>query len=970
MNKAINKVYNLMNNNFSKRKFFLIYTAAFLIAAFFVLSWFIFSDKALVWEDDGWTQHSTALVYYGRFLRGIIRSLITEHRLVIPEWEFALGEGGDILNTLHYYVIGEPLNLLSALVPSRFAHYLYSCLMVFRLYLAGLSFSLLCGETAGKKPWAVLAGALTYAFSGWGLIYVCVHPFFLTPLIYFPLLILGVEKVIKNQKPYIFIASVALAAMTNFYFFYMQVMLVVIYCVVRCITLYKKDVKKIFFTLLRIAVPAVTAVLISGIILMPILKTFLGDSRMSTDHTWYLFYPLSYYSTMPSVLISENRPFFLIINLSAPAILCAALLFRKKNEDRLLKILLVMSFVFALVPIFGQIFNGLSYRSNRWIFSLALLYSFILVRKWDSFIALTKKDGKFLFVCTAAYFALCFICTKSIEAQVFCGICFLLMGILFFSFDWGKGRKSAIKEVFAVLIIIANVSANAFWAFSDYGCYYIKSQVENSKLSEEYLINETTAVKRYADDGFVRYSGRGLENNKGLLGGISSANFFWSISNPNIVEFRDKVSLNDKFADQFKGYDSRAALNAISAVNYFVTKAGDKLPVPYGFTKIDTMNVQSKRTKRYIKELENELGTSGLSEEQIKKIKKESNNSFDVYKNPNALPVGYCYGRSFTNDVWESMSALERQEAMLSAVYVSEADVKIPRVSEFKTDIRHVPFSVKCEDAEITYNSGGVVTTSPDKKLTFTFSGVPNAETYIQIKNLHFKGTPEYDLYFGGEEVDPLNLYSRTTWKLVESSRRHEIRRDKIYYEDPSTVQLDFYSSLCEGKKKFEHHTPDDTFAFGKTDYLVNIGYSETAANTIEINFPKQGVYSFDSIEIMCVPMEGYTAKVDALRADSLQNVKFGTNKVTGSLNASADEVLCVAIPYSDGWTAYVDGEETETFTANGQYIGLNVSKGEHTVELRYSRPWKNLGYASTALGMVILAAYIVFERIKKAKSK
>ncbi len=116
--------------------------------------------------------------------------------------------------------------------------------------------------------------------------------------------------------------------------------------------------------------------------------------------------------------------------------------------------------------------------------------------------------------------------------------------------------------------------------------------------------------------------------------------------------------------------------------------------------------------------------------------------------------------------------------------------------------------------------------------------------------------------------------------------------------------------------------------------------------------------------------MDGYTAKVDALRADSLQNVKFGTNKVTGSLNASADEVLCVAIPYSDGWTAYVDGEETETFTANGQYIGLNVSKGEHKVELRYSRPWKNLGYASTALGMVILAAYIVFERIKKAKSK
>ena len=57
---------------------------------------------------DGWSQHFKALVYYSNYLRGILRHLIHDHRLVIPEWDFYIGEGGDILNALHYYVIGDP----------------------------------------------------------------------------------------------------------------------------------------------------------------------------------------------------------------------------------------------------------------------------------------------------------------------------------------------------------------------------------------------------------------------------------------------------------------------------------------------------------------------------------------------------------------------------------------------------------------------------------------------------------------------------------------------------------------------------------------------------------------------------------------------------------------------------------------------------------------------------------------------
>ena len=49
---------------------------------------------------DGWRQHYKALVYYARYLRGILRHLLKEHKFVIPDWDFYIGEGNDIVNAL------------------------------------------------------------------------------------------------------------------------------------------------------------------------------------------------------------------------------------------------------------------------------------------------------------------------------------------------------------------------------------------------------------------------------------------------------------------------------------------------------------------------------------------------------------------------------------------------------------------------------------------------------------------------------------------------------------------------------------------------------------------------------------------------------------------------------------------------------------------------------------------------------
>ena len=128
----------------NRSQLFLIYTAAFLLCAAGVYACFIVKGRSLVVSGDGWKQHFTAFVYFGQYGRTALRTLLTEHQLVLPQWNFSLGYGGDILTTLHYYVIGDPLDLLSIACPTRYAVYLYSFLSLFRLYLAGLGFGAFC----------------------------------------------------------------------------------------------------------------------------------------------------------------------------------------------------------------------------------------------------------------------------------------------------------------------------------------------------------------------------------------------------------------------------------------------------------------------------------------------------------------------------------------------------------------------------------------------------------------------------------------------------------------------------------------------------------------------------------------------------------------------------------------------------------------------------------------------------------
>lgn len=101
------------------KKFFLLYSAAFLVCAALCYFWFIINKKTLIINSDGWRQHFAAFVYFGKYGREILETLFETHKFVLPQWDFSIGLGSDILTTLHFYAIGDPLDLLSIACPAK-----------------------------------------------------------------------------------------------------------------------------------------------------------------------------------------------------------------------------------------------------------------------------------------------------------------------------------------------------------------------------------------------------------------------------------------------------------------------------------------------------------------------------------------------------------------------------------------------------------------------------------------------------------------------------------------------------------------------------------------------------------------------------------------------------------------------------------------------------------------------------------
>ena len=90
---------------------------------------------------------------------------------------------------------------------------------------------------------------------------------------------------------------------------------------------------------------------------------------------------------------------------------------------------------------------------------------------------------------------------------------------------------------------------------------------------------------------------------------------------------------------------------------------------------------------------------------------------------------------------------------------------------------------------------------------------------------------------------------------------------------------------------------------------------------------------------------------------------EYSGNHLNISTTTDSDSYLYIAIPYSEGWKAKVDGKETGIINANITFMAIPITAGNHVVEMTYCTPRLYLGLCISAFGIILTAGYLIIEK-------
>lgn len=818
----------------SQTRYFLSYTLLFFVIMLFLIGWFYLRKKSLIWTKDGICQHYEALAYIGKWGRSILQN----HK--IPMWDFTIGQGADVLTTFHYYVLGDPLSLFSVFVPERYTEYLYDALVVLRLFLSGLSFSVF-GREKHLRGRALLAGSIGYVFSGYALLVMAWHPFFLNPMILFPLLLTGAARMLDGKKPVFFILMVCISALSNFYFFYMLALGTAGYVIAVYFSKKERSVRDFFKTVLSFAGNAVVGVMMAAVILVPVILLFMNTFRSNTEQTNLWLYAGEYYEKLLTAFLTPaSCGNYTVWGFTLPALAAVILLFTRKRKYVTVRILFLIMTGMYLLPAAGKTLNGFSYASNRWGFMYALLVSYILALMWRDFFDGEKRR------------------IRCLESGVMAFLCLNLIWNGYHSMTFAD------RETMDLGTVYDRANETAAFAASD-------------------VIKEDTSFSRYEEEA-VHF------RNMGVVAGVSGVETYWSMIPAQLSEFYMELDSPNRYTYMISNQDHRTFLDAISAVKYYVQET-EGTPVPYGFYK----------------------------------LKKEGERT--IYENAYALPLGYTTDAYLTRKEYEQMDALERQQALLYGVVLDEepqAEIKkaTPECTAKQADYT----IVKTDGLEIDLKEGTFEAKKNGATMTLQIEGRENCETYIRIRGLKL---------LAGED-----LWSKASRVLCVDLEA-----------DGYAKQLRCYSSY--------YMRPT-----GQENYLVNMGYRKEPLTSVTLTFTK-GRGELSELLVYTQPMTGYEERIADLTEDVLEDEKIEVNALSGTVDLREDKMLCLSIPYSQGWKAYVDGQETKVLRADTMYMALALTKGEHEIRLEYHTPGLSAGVAVSLLGVI---CFIMICLVKKEK--
>ena len=248
-----------------KKTLFISLILAFLIMApFVVVEWIKTGSPVFLYYGDynvqqiPFYEHCVRMVHEGAF-----------------GWDWLTDLGSNFIGSYSYYLLGSPFFWLMCLFPAEWAPYLMAPIYILKFATAAVIAFAYLKRFVKNKDHAVI-GALLYAFSGFQIYNIFFNQFH-EVVAFFPLLLIGIEELVQNNRRGQFALAVAINCMMNYFMFAGQVVFCIMYFMFRCT---KRSFRINLKNFICLAVESVLGVMIGSVLFIPACLAILDNPRL------------------------------------------------------------------------------------------------------------------------------------------------------------------------------------------------------------------------------------------------------------------------------------------------------------------------------------------------------------------------------------------------------------------------------------------------------------------------------------------------------------------------------------------------------------------------------------------------------------------------------------------------------------------------------------------------------------------
>ena len=808
-------------------------------------------------------------------------------------YSFLRGLGGEFLGMYAYY-LASPLSYLVVLFPAEYILEALLTIILVKVGLCGLTFGFyLHKNSKNHNQVLTVAFSVMYSLCAYAVVYQS-NMMWIDALIWLPLITYGIEQLIKNGKYKLFVISLSLGIMSNYYIGYMLCIYVALYYFYYCFAHSKEELNPngrrfhLPRSFLRIALFSLIAVAISAFIIIAAYYSLTFGKTDFSNPDWSFktkfklfdfltkFLPGSYDTVRP-----EGLPWVYCGIL--PLILLPVYFLTKKiaTREKVVSLIFIAVFVFSfIIKPLDLIWHG--FQAPNWLnyrYSFMLTF-FILVLAYKGFGNLRSVTDKFILGISAFIILFVTMCNKlefstyvesssmllelqTVWLTVIATIIFaVLLGILMRE---KKARKrEGITGIIAVVVCIeifcsslaCMVQYDADVAYSGYSKY-------NNFIGD---LRPVISELKEKDDGFYRsekLTHKKYNDNMALgLRGISG-----STSTLNVETIRFLREMGFASTSHHSQY--------------------------YGGNPVN----ESLLGIKYVIDNNNSDRISGFYTPYVTEGK------FTAYQNPYALSIAFGVDPSVIEFDPESYSKnyeryFSRLNDMVSAMLGDKFNERI-FVPVSNNDVETQPRRAA---------SGSTVTYTPDKDGTVTYSFIAenDGEYYFYAP---IKRTAEVNLYV----YDNVKQNDRHIGKYLGSNSKYIASIGHYKAGEEVTVKLKLIDKNLEIYKNYNYFWYIDEAAFNEAFTMLG-------------NNPQFEVTEYTD-----------------------DNLK-GTIKTE-----KAAQTIQTTIPYDEGWSVYVDGEKVEIFKTFKALMAFEIDTvGAHTVEFKYEPTVYKTGTVISCIGIFV----------------